>query len=60
MGIPNTLINLVETFQEKVNQHNVKEIMTMFTEDAEFEIVGLSKFSGKQNVKIIVTTQRKY
>jgi limonene-1,2-epoxide hydrolase len=53
MGIPNTLINLVETFQEKVNQHNVKEIMTMFTEDAEFEIVGLSKFSGKQNVKII-------
>ncbi len=53
MGNPITLIDLVNTFQEKVNKHDVEEIMTMFTEDAEFEIVGLSKFSGKQKVKII-------
>lgn len=46
-------INLVESFQEAVNQHNVDKVMTMFTEDAKFEIVGLSKFSGKKQVKNI-------
>ena len=47
------LIDLVKTFQERVNQHDIEMIMTMFTEDATFEIVGLSKFEGKKNVKII-------
>ena len=50
---PTNLIDLVESFQERVNQHDVEKIMTMFTEAATFEIVGLSKFSGKQNVKNI-------
>jgi limonene-1,2-epoxide hydrolase len=50
---PTNLIDLVKTFQERVNQHDVDKIMTMFTEDATFEIVGLSKFAGKQQVKII-------
>ena len=45
------LIDLVKTFQDRVNQHNADKIMSMFTEDATFEIVGLSKFAGKQNVK---------
>ena len=44
---------MVKTFQDSVNQHNVDKIMSMFTEDATFEIVGLSKFAGKQNVKNI-------
>ncbi|WP_297691024.1 hypothetical protein [uncultured Eudoraea sp.] len=35
------------------NHHDVEKIMTMFTEDATFEIVGLSKFSGKEQVRII-------
>ncbi|UCD79797.1 MAG: nuclear transport factor 2 family protein [Desulfobacterales bacterium] len=47
------LTDLVKTFQTRVNQHEVEKIMTMFTEDATFEIVGLSKFSGKQQVKNI-------
>jgi hypothetical protein len=50
---PINLIDLVKTLQERVNQHNVEKIMTMFLEDATFEIVGLSKFSGKQQVKNI-------
>jgi hypothetical protein len=50
---PINLIDLVKTLQERVNQHNVEKIMSMFTEDATFEIVGLSKFAGKQQVKII-------
>ncbi len=54
MGInPINLIDLVESFQERVNQHNIEKIMAMFTEDATFEIVGFSKFAGKQQVKII-------
>ena len=54
MGInPINLIGLVESFQERVNQHDVEKIMSMFTEDATFVIVGLSKFAGKQQVKII-------
>jgi limonene-1,2-epoxide hydrolase len=50
---PNNLIDLVKTFQEMVNQHDVEKIMSMFSDDATFEIVGLSKFEGKKNVKII-------
>jgi len=50
---PINLIDLVKTFQERVNQHNVEKIMSMFTENATFEIVGLSKFAGKQQVKNI-------
>lgn len=57
MGMMSTnstdLIDLVKTFQDRVNQHNVDKIMSMYTEDATFEIVGLSKFAGKQNVKNI-------
>ena len=47
------LIELVKTFQDSFNQQKVEKIMNMFTEDATFEIVGLSKFAGKQNVKNI-------
>jgi limonene-1,2-epoxide hydrolase/Txe/YoeB family toxin of Txe-Axe toxin-antitoxin module len=53
MGDNFNLINIVELFQEAVNSHDVDKVLTMFTEDAVFEIVGLSKFSGKQHVKNI-------
>ncbi len=42
-----SLINLVESFREALNQHDVDKVMTMFTEDVEFEIVGVSKYSGR-------------
>ena len=47
------LIDLIITFQIRVHQHDIEKIMSMFTEDATFEIVGLSKFSEKQQVKTI-------
>jgi hypothetical protein len=47
------LVNLVESFQEVVNCHNVDEILAMFREDAEFEIVGQSKLRGKQEIRNI-------
>ena len=46
------LIDLVKTFQERVNQHDIEEIMTMFTEDATFEEVGFPKIKGKQLIKL--------
>lgn len=53
MQVQHNLLNLVETFQDRVNCHNIDEIMSMFAEDATFEIVGLSQFSGKQNLRNI-------
>jgi limonene-1,2-epoxide hydrolase len=47
------LINIVELFQEAVNSHDVDKVLTLFTDDALFEIAGLSKFLGKQQVKTI-------
>jgi len=53
MGInPTNLIDLVKTFQERVNQHDIEKIMTMFTEDATFEEVGFPKIKEKQQIKI--------
>ncbi len=47
------LINLVESFQEVFNRHDVDDILTMFSKDAEFEIVGQSKLTGKQQIRNI-------
>ena len=58
MGInPLNLIDLVESFQERVNQHDVEKIMTMFTEDFTLEGGGISKSSGKQQIKNIFECQ---
>lgn len=51
MANQESLIDLVKKFQERINQQKVEKIMSMFTEDATFEIVGLSNFAGKQNVQ---------
>ena len=45
------LLNLVESFQEAVNQKDVNKILTMFIDGAEFELVGLSKYSGKEQIR---------
>jgi limonene-1,2-epoxide hydrolase len=51
MSDDNDLIDLVEAFQEALNQHDVDKVMSMFAENAEFEIVGVSKYSGKQQIR---------
>ena len=45
------LQNLVESFQEAVNRKEINNVMAMFTEDAEFELIGVSKYSGKEQIK---------
>lgn len=51
MNDHNNLVSLVGSFQEGLNQHDVDKVMSMFAEDAEFEIVGVSKYSGKEQIK---------
>jgi Txe/YoeB family toxin of Txe-Axe toxin-antitoxin module len=59
-------VSLVESFQEGLNQHDVDKVMSMFAEDAEFEILGVSKYSGKEQIKNVfeydvgVNTELKY
>jgi limonene-1,2-epoxide hydrolase len=43
--------NLVDSFQESVNRKDVDKVLTMFTENAEFELVGISKYSGKEQIR---------
>jgi hypothetical protein len=51
MNDHNNLVSLVGSFQEGLNQHDVDKVMSMFAEDAEFEILGVSKYSGKEQIK---------
>jgi len=51
MNDHNNLVSLVESFQEGLNQHDVDKVMSMFAENAEFEIVGVSKYSGKEQIR---------
>ena len=45
------LRNLVKSFQEAVNRKEINSVLAMFTEDCEFELVGVSKYSGKEQIK---------
>lgn len=60
------LLNLVRAFQEAVNEHNVDKVMEMFTDNAQFELVGISKYSGKKEIRNVfdydagVNTQLKF
>ena len=45
------LQSLVESFKDAVNRKDVDKVLTMFTEDAEFELVGVSKYCGKEQIK---------
>ena len=45
------LQNLVESFQDAVNRKEINNVLAMFTEDVEYELVGISKYSGKEQIK---------
>ena len=40
------LIDLVSSFQKAVELKEVDKVLSMLTEDSEFELVGISKYSG--------------
>ena len=43
--------NLVDSFQEAYKRQDVNKVLGMFTENAEFELVGISKYSGKEQIR---------
>ena len=50
MDDPKGLLNLVEGFFEAANQHAVEKIMALFNDNAEFELVGLYRVEGKEQI----------
>ncbi len=47
------LIRCVDAFQEAANRHAIDTVLAMFAEEAEFEIVGLTKLTGKPQIRAI-------
>ena len=47
------LIALVQTYQEAANNHDLDAIMDMFTDDAEFELVGQAKITGHEQLRAL-------
>lgn len=51
MDDPKGLLNLVGAFLEAANQHAVEKIMALFNDNAEFELVGLYRVEGKEEIR---------
>ena len=47
------LIRLVQAYQEAANQHDLDAIMAMWTDDAVFELVGMGKLVGPEQIRAI-------
>jgi len=47
------LLTMVETFEDAANRHAIDEIMAMFSDDAEFELVGFTRLVGKKEIRAI-------
>jgi hypothetical protein len=45
------LLNLVGAFLEATNHHAVEKIMALFNDNAEFELVGLYRVEGKEQIR---------
>ena len=53
MSVQQDLLSLVEAFEDAANRHAIDEIMAMFFDDAEFELVGLARLVGKNEIRPI-------
>lgn len=47
------LLNTVAGLQDAANRHAIDEVMAMFAEDAEFELAGLTRLVGKNEIRSI-------
>jgi limonene-1,2-epoxide hydrolase len=45
------LLDLVDVFQNAVKQKDVDKVLAMFTDDADFELVGISRYLGKEQIR---------
>jgi limonene-1,2-epoxide hydrolase len=53
MPVQHDLLGLVGAFEDAANRHVIDEILAMFTDDAEFELVGLARLFGKEEIRAI-------
>jgi len=53
MLIQPDLLNIVAALQDAANRHAIGEVMAMFAEDAEFELTGLTRLVGKNEIRSI-------
>jgi len=44
-------LTLVQSFLEAANQHAVKKVLAMFNNSAEFELLGLYRVEGKEQIR---------
>ena len=51
MDDPKGLLILVGAFLKAANQHAVEKIMALFNDNAEFELVGLYRVEGKEEIQ---------
>jgi limonene-1,2-epoxide hydrolase len=47
------LLSLVESLQDAARRHAIEEIMALFADDAEFELEGLTRLVGKEEIRTI-------
>jgi hypothetical protein len=53
MTVEYDLLTIVEAFEDAANRHAIDEIMSMFSDDAEFELMGLARLVGKMEIRAI-------
>lgn len=53
MSVEHDLLSLIRAFEDTANRHAVDEIMNMFSDDVEFELVGLARLVGKKEIRSI-------
>lgn len=53
MIVQSDLLDIVKAFQDAANRHAIDDVMAMFTEDAEFELKGMTQLFGKSEIRSI-------
>lgn len=53
MTVQGDLVGVVKTFQDTANRHAIDEVASMFTEDAEVELKGMTRLFGKSEIRFI-------
>ena len=53
MSDQHDLLGTAKAFQNAANRHAIDEVMAMFADDAEFELVGLTRLAGKKEIRSI-------
>jgi len=53
MMVQSDLLGVVKAFQDAANRHAIDEVMAMLTDDAEFELKGMTRLFSKREIRSI-------